>query len=266
MLVFHDQTQRCDAAPLSASVGASAPAGQALSPQIRVPLPPEAVPHLFQLRTALGRYRASGSAAELSAAFPAAGGVIGALQIPAGGRPDLEQLRRLAETLPEFGELLSSAAGEAERIVCAGTTGVWHRLGLRSAPPTWTPAERDAARMVFACACAPTMEVAPVRFQAGLRALAAPRFAQLLGRELAESEAAWTRALGDRYESVRHRCARRTAWRSHGLSDLLRGDEIARGAVARRLERWMADGGLVATLAAELEAAIVHARTPARFA
>ncbi|HEY6526570.1 MAG TPA: hypothetical protein VIY10_22480, partial [Solirubrobacteraceae bacterium] len=71
---------------------------------------------------------------------------------------------------------------------------------------------------------------------------------------------------GDRYESVRHRCARRTTWRSLGLSDLLRGDELSRTAVTRRLERWMADGGLLPTLAGELEAAIVHARTPARFA
>jgi hypothetical protein len=264
MLVSDDQTQRYDAVPGAA--GPSVPAGQTLGPQVRVSLPPEAIAHLFQLRAALGRYRATGSATELAAAFPAASGVIGALQGPAGGRPELEQLRRLAQTLPEFGELLSSAVAEAERIVCAGTIGVWQWLGLRSAAPTWTPGERDAARMVFACACAPAMEFEPGRFQAGLRALAAPRFAQLLCREFAGSEAAWTRALGDRYESVRHRCAPRTSWRSLGLSDLLRDDEIARGAVTRRLERWMADGGLMATLAGELEAAIVHARTPARFA
>ena len=182
------------------------------------------------------------------------------------GRPELEQLRHLADVLPEFGELLTAAAGEAERVVCAGTVGVWSALGLRSAAPSWTPAERDAARMVFACACAPAMRMDPVRFQAGLRAVAAPRFAELLARELAESEEAWARALGDRYESVRHRCARRTTWRSLGLADLLRGDEMSRKAVTRRLERWMADGGLLPTLAGELEAAIVHARTPARFA
>jgi hypothetical protein len=96
---------------------------------------------------------------------------------------------------------------------------------------------------VFACACAPAMRMDPVRFQAGLRTLGAPRFAELLCREMAESEEAWTRALGDRYESVRHRCARRTTWRSLGLSELLRGDELSRVAVTRRLERWMADGG-----------------------
>ena len=266
MLVSDDQTQQYDPSPASASADSSAPVGHALSPQIRVALPPEAIPHLFQLRAALGRYRAAGSATELAAAFPAASGVIGALSGSAGGRPDSEQLRRLAETLPEFGELLTYAVAEAERVVCAGTVGVWHWLGLRSSAPRWTPGERDAARMVFACACAPAMEFEPGRFQAGLRALAAPRFAKLLCREFAESEAAWTRALGDRYESVRHRCARRTTWRSLGLSDLVRDDEVARGAITRRLERWMADGGMVSTLGAELEAAIVHARTPARFA
>jgi hypothetical protein len=229
-------------------------------------LPPEALPHLQELRAALGRYRTTGAPAELSGAFPAASALVGTMVRSVDGRPELAQLRHLADTLPEFGDLLTAATGEAERVICAGTTGVWGALGLRSTAPSWSPAERDAARMVFACACAPALRMDPVRFQAGLRAVAAPRFAELLCRELAESEEAWTRALRDRYESVRHRCARRTTWRSLGLADLLRGDEMSRKAVTRRLERWMADGGLLPTLAAELEAAIVHARTPARFA
>jgi hypothetical protein len=233
---------------------------------LTVALPPEAIPHLQQLRAALARYRTTAAATELSNAFPAAGAVIGTILTPVSGRPELEELRRLATTLPEFGELLSAAAAEAERVVCAGTAGVWRTLGLRSTAPSWTPAERDTARMVFACACAPAMRMDPARFQNGLRAVAAPRFAELLCRELVESEEAWTRALGDRYESVRHRCARRTTWRSLGLSDLLRGDEHSRKAVTARLERWMAGGGALPSLAAELEAAIVHARTPARFA
>ncbi len=241
------------------------PAGQVPAP-LTVALPPEAIPHLQQLRAALARYRATAASTELSQAFPAATALLGTVLSPVDGRPELEELRRLANTLPEFGELLSGAAAEAERVVCAGTVGVWRTLGLRSTAPSWTPAERDTARMVFACACAPTMRMDPVRFQTGLRAVAAPRFAELLCRELAESEEAWTRALGDRYESVRHRCARRTTWRSLGLSDLLRGDEQSRKAVVARLERWMAGGGALPSLAGELEAAIVHARTPARFA
>jgi hypothetical protein len=263
MLVSDDQTLQFDAAPTAG--GAPLATGR-LPSQLPMTLPPEAVPHLQQLRAALGRYRSTAAASDLSGAFPAAGAVGSAMVTSVDGRPELDQLRRLADTLPEFGELLSAAAGEAERVVCAGTTGVWGALGLRSTAPSWTPAERDTARMVFACACAPAMRMDPVRFQAGLRAVAAPRFAELLCRELAESEEAWTRALGERYESVRHRCARRTTWRSLGLSDLLRGDEVSRNAVTRRLESWMAAGGLLPTLAGELEAAIVHARTPARFA
>lgn len=264
MPLSDDQTQAFDAAPRA--VGAPPPAiGHPLSP-LPVALPPEAIPHLQQLRAALGRYRSMAAPAELSGAFPAAGAMVGTMVRSVDGRPELEQLRHLADTLPEFGELLTAATSEAERVICAGTAGVWGALGLRSTAPAWTPAERDAARMVFACACAPGLRMDPVRFQAGLRGVAAPRFAQLLCRELSESEEAWTRALGDRYESVRHRCARRTTWRSLGLADLLRGDEVSRKAVTRRLERWMADGAPLPTLAGELEAAIVHARTPARFA
>ena len=264
MLLSEDQIQPTHAPPTAGS--APVATGGQLTPVPISALPPEAVPHLLALRAALARYRISAAPAELSGAFPAAGAVVGAVVTSVDGRPELEQLRHLADTLPEFGELLSAAAGEAERVVCAGTVGVWQVLGLRSTAPSWTPAERDTARMVFACACAPAMRMDPVRFQAGLRAVAAPRFAALLCRELAESEEAWARALGERYESVRHRCARRTTWRSLGLSDLLRGDERSRQAVTRRLERWMGDGGLLTTLAGELEAAIVHARTPARFA
>ncbi|HEY1566468.1 MAG TPA: hypothetical protein VGF68_05600 [Solirubrobacteraceae bacterium] len=264
MLLSDDHTQPLHAAPGGGGPTQASP-GQ-LTTQPAAALPPEAVPHLLALRAALARYRTSAAPTELSGAFPAAGAVIGAMVSTVDGRPELEQLRRLADTLPEFGELLSAAAGEAERVVCTGTVTVWQTLGLRSTAPSWSATERDAARMVFACACAPAMRMDPVRFQAGLRAVAAPRFATLLCRELAESEEAWTRALGDRYDSVRHRCARRTTWRSLGLSDLLRGDERSRQAVTRRLERWMGDGGLLPTLAGELEAAIVHARTPARFA
>jgi hypothetical protein len=263
MLLSDDQTQAFSAA--GTGIAAAAAFGPAQAP-LPVALPPEAIPHLQELRAALGRYRSTAAPAELSGAFPAASAMVGTMVRSVDGRPELAQLRHLADTLPEFGELLSAATGEAERVICAGTAQVWGALGLRSPSPSWSPAERDAARMVFACACAPALRMDPVRFQAGLRAVGAPRFAQLLCRELAESEEAWIRALGDRYESVRHRCARRTTWRSLGLSDLLRGDERSRQAVTRRLERWMADGGLLPALAGELEAAIVHARTPARFA
>ncbi len=264
MLLSHDsQLHEVPATPEPSAWDAPAE----LAPALRLELPPHAAPHLHRLRHALTRYRTGAQAADLEAGFAAATAVVATVIEPEGtGRPDLEQLRYLAGALPELGELLYCAAGEAERAVRTGTAGLWTTLGLRSQAPGWTPAERDAARMVFACACTPAAQKSPARLQGGLRALAARRFAELLGQELADNEEAWARALGDRYESVRHRCARRTTWRSRGLSELVRNDEISRKAVTLRLERWIANGGVLAGLADELEAALVHARTPARFA
>jgi hypothetical protein len=230
-------------------------------------LPPRAAPYLNRLREALARY-ASGTAPDgLQSAFAAASGVVTSVGSgPSGRRPDLEEMRWLARALPEFGAFLSCAADEAERIVAAGTAGLWRALGLRSAPPAWTAEEREAARMLFACACAPSPETNPARLRTGLRSLAADRIAQRLTAELVAGEEVWMIALADRYASVRHRCAPRTAWRSRGLSDLLRADEMSRRAVAGRLEQWLIGGGNLGGLTAELEAALVHARTPARFA
>jgi hypothetical protein len=260
MLLSDDQTTQY-------ATGMPPGLGIRLAPQLNLELPPHALPHLQQLRAALTRYRSLDAAPELVGAFAAATAMVGTMVVHSGRRPDLEQMRRLVTTVPEFGELVSCAADEAERAVCANTTNLWRSLGLRSTAPTWSATERDAAKMVFACACAPTTpDTNPARLQGGLRALAAPRFAALLCRELAESEEAWTRVLGERYESIRHRCARRTTWRSLGLSELVRGDDVSHAAVRARLERWMANGGLLPALAGELEAAIVHARTPSRFA
>lgn len=230
-------------------------------------VPPGAAPYVARLRAALDRHRMGGAPEELETAFGAARVLLAALAPSApGGRPDLDELRRLADQVPELGAFLSVAAGEAERLVRTATVRLWQALGLRTTPPAWSAAEHAAARMLFACACAPTQEADPTRLRTGLRALAAPRFAEALCAELSREEAAWPLALGDRYASVRHRCAPRTAWRSRGLSDLLRDDERTREAVTVRLERWLSGGGALPALAAELEAALVHARTPPRFA
>jgi hypothetical protein len=232
-----------------------------------VALPPHAAPYVQQLRDALARH-ASGSAPDgLQSAFAAAGAVVASLTaVRPGGRPNLDEMRRLAAMLPEFGAFLSCAADEAGRIVAAGAAGLWRALGLDSSPPTWTAEEHDAARMLFACALAASQEAKPARLRAGLRSLAAARIAGMLAAELTASEEPWPIALGDRYASVRHRCAPRTTWRSRGLSDLLQIDPGTRRAVATRLERWLIGGADLDGLAAELEAALVHARTPARFA
>jgi hypothetical protein len=230
-------------------------------------LPPQAEPYLRQLRDALTRHAAGGSPDALESAFAAAGGVVASVaSVRPGGRPDLDEMRRLAQAVPEFGAFLSCAADEAGRIMAAGTAGVWQALGLSVPPAAWTAGEYDAARMLFACALAPSQQVNPGRLRTGLRSLAAARVAGALAAQLTENEDPWVSALGDRYGSVRHRCAPRTAWRSRGLSDLLRMDEASRRAVAARLEQWLVAGGSLDQLAPELEAALVHARTPARFA
>jgi hypothetical protein len=231
------------------------------------PIPPQAAPYLRQLRDALTGYAAGSAPDGLEAAFAAAGAVVARVaSVGPGGRPDLDEMRRLAEALPEFGAFLSCAADEARRVMAAGTGGVWRALGLTSPPPAWTLEEHDAARMLFACALAPGRDAKPARLRTGLRSLAAARIGRALAAELAAGEEPWVAALGDRYDSVRHRCAPRTTWRSRGLSDLLRLDEPSRRAVAARLEQWLVGGGGLDRLGAELEAAIVHARTPARFA
>lgn len=226
---------------------------------------------LADLRAALGRYREHGDTGELDRAFVAARALIGALPGGGGGAPEIARLRWLADELDEFGELLTAAADEAGEAVAGACAELWTRLGLRSAPPRWTPDEHEAARMVFACACVREEpvgggSVAHDWVGASLRRVSARRLAELLVAELCRGEAVWLRALDGGYGSLRHRCAPRTPFRSRGLSDLLRSDEDCRAAVAARLERWVAAGCDRAQLPAELEAAVVHVRTPSRLA
>ncbi len=226
--------------------------------------------NLAAMRVAVRRFRALGDPAELERGFAAAHELIAALGgadgSGAAGHPDLGRLHRLADVVEEFGDLLDAAADEAGRSVAAACTRLWDSLGLRSAPVGLTEVEHDAARMVFACACAPAPGAGSDRLRASLRRLPSARVARLLCGELCAHESVWLQAVGDRYGSLRHRCAPRTALRSRGLSDLLRGDEVCRAAVTERLERWVADGLRDDLLAAELEAAIVHTRTPSRLA
>ena len=231
-------------------------------------LPPQAAPHIARLRQVLTRSPASGAGSTgLGEAFTAASGLVAAVVGPTGdGRPDTESLRGLARAVPEFDAFLDLAAGQAGHAVGQGVGELWGRLGLRSAAPVWSDTEFQAARMVFACACAPAQDSDPARIRHGLRALAAGRIARQIAAGLAESEPGWEAALGTAYASVRHRCAPRTAWRSRGLSDLVREDERSRRAIEVRLERWLAAGGDRDALGDELEAALVHARTPSKFA
>ena len=222
---------------------------------------------LYALRAALARHAETGDAAHLGAGFAAARDLVAALAGPGpSGQPDLEGLRRLADALPEFGELLTVAADASAHAVAEAGERMWAALGLRSPAPAWTAAEHAAARTVYACACGPGATHGPEWLPASLRRISASRLAARLCEELCDREAVWLHALGDDYGSLRHRCAPRTPLRSRGLADLLRGDPECRAAVTRRLERWVSAGADLQTLAAELEAAVVHARTPSRMA
>jgi hypothetical protein len=223
--------------------------------------------HLGALRAALARHSETGDPAELERGFEAARALVEALPgSDPGVRPDLDGLRRFADALPELGELLTAAADASSAAVAAAGAHLWDALDLRSPVPTWTSIEHEAARTVFACACGPAPPQRPQWLPASLRRIYAGRLAELLCLELSDREAVWLRALGDRYGSLRHRCAPRTMFRSRGLSDLLRDDPDCRAAVRARLERWVASGADLSRLAGELEAAVVHARTPARMA
>jgi hypothetical protein len=223
--------------------------------------------HLASLRAALERHAETGDPSELEHGFDAARAMIAAMP---GSRPgvcpDLDDLRRLANGLPDFAELLCTAADACSAAVAAAGARLWWALELRSPPPAWTAAEHHAACTVFACACGPGDRRGSDWLPASLRRISAARIAELLCLELSAREAVWLRALGDRYGSLRHRCAPRTMLRSRGLADLLRDDPDCMAAVRARVERWVAAGADLPALAGELEAAVVHARTPARLA
>lgn len=222
--------------------------------------------HREAIRDALAAHAETGRAADLERGFLAARALVSATLGGAGAPVRVDELRRLAETHPEFGELLDRAAWMTGEAVACACEELWSSLGLFGPPLGWSESEGDAVRAILACACGPEAPTTPGWLSVSLRRVSAPRIAGLLGDELARREAVWLRALGPGYGSLRHRCAPRTALRSRGLSDLLRSDPACRELVVGRIERWVVAGGRPEGLAAELEAAVVHTRTPARLA
>jgi hypothetical protein len=220
------------------------------------------------LGAAVSRYEASGSPEALDEAFAAAGATVASLRGErAGAPPQLDELRRLFEQLPEFERLVSIAAGQAERRAAAAGERLWQWLGFRSEPPTWDEAERSRARLLVACACAPLDGHGAQWLGPRLQRLSAARWAGLIVGGLRDADEQWWRgALGERYESVRQRCAPRTTWRSRGLAVLPGSDPATRATLQTRLERWLAAGADLERLPGELEASLVQSRTPARLA
>jgi hypothetical protein len=223
---------------------------------------------VLSLRTALERYERGGSPAALDAAFAAAARVVAERRGErANDPPDVTEIERLFEELPEYEELVEVAVGQTERSVQAAGARLWGWFGLETASPTWNEGERSRARLLVACACAPLDEQVVGWLGPRLLKLSADRWAALLTADLRQAdEEVWRRVLAERYESVWRRCAPRGRWRTRELADLLANDEAVAAAMQRRLARWLADGAAVERLAAVVEAAFVETRTPDRLA
>lgn len=232
------------------------------------PAPGEPVHPALALRVALDRYQEGRSARSLDVAFAAAARAVADLRGErAAEPPEVNEIRRLFEELPDYERLVEVAVGETERSVEAAGKRLWAWFGLSTPPPSWNEGERARARLLVACACAPLDQQVANWLGPRLLKLAAERWAGLLVAELRRvDEDLWRRVLSDRYESVWRRCAPRGRFRTRELADLMARNDAVAGALQRRLARWLADGAQVERLPAEVEAAFVQSRTPDRLA
>ena len=220
------------------------------------------------LRAALDRYQEAGSPAALDAAFAAAALAVAERRGErANEPPDVTELDRLFEELPDYEELVNIAVEQTERSVGSAGVRLWRWFGLETTPPTWNEGERSRARMLVACACAPLDEQVVGWLGPRLLKLSADRWAALLTADLRRAdEDLWRRVLGERYESVWRRCAPRGRWRTRELAYLLANDEATAAAMQRRLSRWLSGGAAIERLPGEVEAAFVEKRAPDRLA
>jgi hypothetical protein len=232
------------------------------------PAPNEAGVLVLALRAALDGYERDRSPRSLDAAFAAAGHAVAVLRGEhADEPPEVAEIDDLFEQLPDYERLVEVAVAETERSVVAAGARLWAWFGLSTPAPRWNEGERSRARLLVACACAPLDGRVATWLGPRLLSLAADRWATLLVQELRSSEEElWRRVLGERYESVWRRCAPRGRWRMRELADLVASDDAVAGALERRLSRWLAAGASLAGLPAEIEAAFVQSRTPARLA
>ena len=106
----------------------------------RSPGPPEGtggVHPVLALRTALDRYQRAGSPAALDVAFAAAARAVAERRGErANDPPDVTELERLFEELPEYEELVEVAVEQTERSVESAGARLWEWFGLETSPPT----------------------------------------------------------------------------------------------------------------------------------
>ena len=233
-----------------------------------MPMSTELTGGLAALRTAVSELEQTGSADALDAAFAAAGEAVRQARGARANEPaDATEARTLLGRLPDLDQFATVAVSAAGDATDAAAARLWDALGLSSRPPRWDADERSGARILIACACAPYERRGPAWLVPRLLRLAAPRWAALLAQDLSGSdESHWEHALGARYASVRQRYAPRTKRRTGGVAEVVASDERTLEALRIRLARWLAVGPDPATIAEEIEAAIVSTRTPARLA
>jgi hypothetical protein len=220
------------------------------------------------LRLALNRYQEIRSPQALDLALATAARAVAELRGErASAPPEVSEVSKLFEELPEYEALVNLAVGETEHSVQAAGARVWDWFGLSTPPPRWNDGERARARLLVACACAPLDEQVVRWLGPRLLKLAADRWAGMLTAELrGADEELWQRVLGERYASVWRRCAPRSRWRTRELSDLLGHDEDVAASLERQLAVWLRDGARMERLTDVVEAAFVHSRTPDRLA
>src|ERR1700733_6887699 len=225
-------------------------------------------PPVAALGGALARSEGARSPQALDRAFaPAASAVAQLRGERAKTPPEVSEVRRLFEELPEFKRLVNLAVSETERSVQAAGARLWDWFDLSKPPPRWDDGELARAQLLVACACAPLDEQVVSWLGPRLLRLAADRWAGLLTVELRDAdEDLWRRVLGARYEAVWRRCAPRGRFRTRELSDLLATDGDVAASLQRQLSRWLRDGAQLERLTDQVEAAFVHARTPDRLA
>ena len=165
--------------------------------------PPEArspVPAALALQTALDRYERAGSPAALDVAFAAAARAVAERRGErANEPPEVTELERLFDEVPDYERLVNIAVGETERSVEAAGARLWEWFGLESTAPTWNEGERSRARLLVACACAPLDEQVVKWLGPRLLRLSADRWAALLTADLRRAdEDLWRRVLGER--------------------------------------------------------------------
>ena len=183
--------------------------------------------------------------------------------------PDAGEVSWLTFVLPDLRDLARVLVSQAEDAAQTYLDSLWRTLALGTAPPAWGEAERTTAQTLVVFALFSPGGSGLSTPSASLHRMSAERWAAALVNGFgAGEERPWRRALGERYASVRHRCAPggRFRARSRRLSELLPDENGLGPALRDRLSGWVRSGADPAALGTGFEAAVVHHRTASEYA